>query len=363
MSELFYNAKNLIVSNGFLRNPNRYYLEEFFNHLPSLTKTGTVTQSTDHTAEVSLNANSGIIQLAAVALDVTTNAEFTFTNNVIKTTSQILLTMQDENTTDNTQLACAVHTIANGSCKITIVNPSSNSTSATASKIHFKIINKPINDNFLIAGTNSTDSSVTFSSTGAGIKMATLGGSSDQVIIFPTTDTNASAWTNIKWGTENEVEWDCAISITSNDNVCFWTGLKLTNTPVLATDNNQAYFFFDTDTVTGSVTSKTTLHFCYSVSGIDYVTDLGITVEENILYRLRISIDNNRKISVFVNETQYGLTTTSSSTGVTVSNERQKSNQLTDDIDLIPYVGVQETTASIDTLTLYYQKISRLLFE
>ena len=36
MSEAFYNAKNLTVSNGFVRNPNRYYLEEYFDHLPTV---------------------------------------------------------------------------------------------------------------------------------------------------------------------------------------------------------------------------------------------------------------------------------------------------------------------------------------
>ena len=36
MSEAFYNAKNLTVSNGFVRNPDRYYLEEYFIQRPAL---------------------------------------------------------------------------------------------------------------------------------------------------------------------------------------------------------------------------------------------------------------------------------------------------------------------------------------
>ena len=59
--------------------------------------------------------------------------------------SVILVTMQDENTVDNKQLACAIHTIAGGSFKISIVNPhSASSTSATASKIHFLVINNSV---------------------------------------------------------------------------------------------------------------------------------------------------------------------------------------------------------------------------
>ena len=36
MSEIYYNASNLIVSNGFVRNPERYYIEEYFLQKPEL---------------------------------------------------------------------------------------------------------------------------------------------------------------------------------------------------------------------------------------------------------------------------------------------------------------------------------------
>ena len=109
------------------------------------TNSGTVSQATSHATGVTLNTTSGIITLKDDALAATTNAEFVFTNSTIQADSVILLTMQDENTTNNAQLACAVHTIAGGSCKITIVNPhSSGATSATASKIHFLVINNSV---------------------------------------------------------------------------------------------------------------------------------------------------------------------------------------------------------------------------
>jgi hypothetical protein len=106
------------------------------------TNSGIVTQETDHTTGVTIDATSGVITLAAVALAATTNAEFTVTNSTVQADSVILVTMQDENTVDNKQLACAIHTVASGSFKISIVNPhSATSTSATASKIHFLVIN------------------------------------------------------------------------------------------------------------------------------------------------------------------------------------------------------------------------------
>ena len=106
------------------------------------TNSGTVTQATDHTTGVTINATSGVITLAAAALAATTNAEFVVTNSTVQTTSVILVTMQDENTVNNKQLACAIHTVADGAFTISIVNPhSATSTSATASKIHFLVIN------------------------------------------------------------------------------------------------------------------------------------------------------------------------------------------------------------------------------
>ena len=106
------------------------------------TGNGTVTQATDHTTGVTINATSGRIQLAAVALNASTNAEFTVTNNTVQADSTILLTVQDENTTNNVQLAAVTHTIAGGSFKISLVNPhSSGNTSTTASYIHFLVIN------------------------------------------------------------------------------------------------------------------------------------------------------------------------------------------------------------------------------
>ena len=127
---------------AFLKNSN----SDFNNILDSIvvleSTQGAVTQATNHTNGVTINATSGIITLAAVALNATTNAEFTVTNSFVKSDSVILVTVQDENTTNNVQLAAAIHTVADGSFKISLVNPhSSGNTSTTASKIHFLVVN------------------------------------------------------------------------------------------------------------------------------------------------------------------------------------------------------------------------------
>lgn len=109
------------------------------------TGSGTVTQASNHTTAVTINATSGVIQLAAVALNAATNAEFTVTNSTVQADSVIILTVQDENTTNNAQLTACTHTIAGGSFKISVFNPAATgATSTTASKIHFLVINNSV---------------------------------------------------------------------------------------------------------------------------------------------------------------------------------------------------------------------------
>ena len=109
------------------------------------TNSGTVTQGTSITTGVTLSTTSGVITMYATAISADENIEFTVTNSTVQADSVILLTMQDENTVDNTQLVCATHTIAGGSFKITVANTDSGqASSATANKIHFLVINNSV---------------------------------------------------------------------------------------------------------------------------------------------------------------------------------------------------------------------------
>ena len=239
-------------------------------------------------------------------------------------------------------------------------------------------MNYSINPSFELVGTDNASGTIVYSSTVAGIQLTTHSTDNDQMIIQPNcsdstkTNTNRSAWESIKWGTENQVIWECAIRTDSSiDTMAFWAGLKKTNTANLETDNDQAYFLYtsasDVNTSGGlTLTTPANLHFIYSVGGDDYVTDLNIVVAVDTIYKLKIMIDKDRKVSVYVNGTVYGLTTTSGTSGTTVSNIGQKSAALTNDIDLIPYVGVQTIdsgNSATPTITLCYEKMSRVLFE
>ena len=89
-----------------------------------------------------------------------------------------------------------------------------------------------------------------------------------------------------------------------------------------------------------------------------YVTDLGIAVAADTIYKLRIEIDSNRQVQVYVNDTLYGLSTTERY-GNTAVNALVKSLPLVDDdtVYLKPIVGVQ-TNSAAKTLNLCYQHIN-----
>ena len=222
------------------------------------------------------------------------------------------------------------------------------------------------NKNFEILGTNATNDDVTFSSTIAGIQLQTDGGDNDNIVVLPHLDTNQTAWTGIKFGTENQVQWECLIRTDASIAAMgFHAGLKLTNTETYATDADQAYFLYSSDNDAGALTTNANLHFVYSVGGTDFITDLGIAVAAATSYRLAISVDSDRKVSVFVDGLQHSLVTDATAGGATMSPAKGevKSLALTNDVDLIPYIGLIARGAAAKTLHVTYEKISRIIFE
>ena len=226
------------------------------------------------------------------------------------------------------------------------------------------------NRDFEVLGTNMTTALATFDTTRAGLTITTAGADQDQSIIVPHLDTAFTAWSGVLWGTENQTEWECAISTNAIDNQKFWAGLKLTNDQVVATDADQAYFKFQTDaTNSEAFTDFTKLHFVHSVGGTDFISQLPITVAANTTYHLKVVIDSDRKATIFVDGTQYDITTTSGSTGGTAVSAVSEgaaavlSGALTDDVDFIPYIGIEAGAAAAEALDVHYQAINRIIFE
>ena len=105
---------------------------------------GSVTQATDHSTGVTVNATSGIITLAGVALNAAAEADFLVTNSTVQADSLILLTVQcpaAASAVNGATLVAQLDTVSAGSFNIRLSNPGGSNTSTNAHKIHFLVIN------------------------------------------------------------------------------------------------------------------------------------------------------------------------------------------------------------------------------
>jgi len=246
---------------------------------------------------------------------------------------------------------------------VSVIDPDADSASALAAYV---IANR----DFETLGTNMTTALTTFPGTSAGIKMTTAGADQDQAILLPHLDTNMSAWSKVLWGTENQVEWECSIMLPALDNQKVWAGLKLTNDQLVATDDDQIFFKFQSDaTNSESFTTFANWHLVHSIGGTDYISKLPIAAAANTPYHLKIAIDSDRKATCFVNGVQYNITSTAGSTGgtavtaVEAGKAATKSAALTNDVDLIPYIGIEAGAAAAEAIDVHWTSISRHVYE
>ena len=209
----------------------------------------------------------------------------------------------------------------------------------------------------------------------AGLQFGTQNVSGDQMIVTPHLDTQShsvvaqasTAWSGIAWNSSKEVEWECAITSGDVSDYGFWAGVGLTSPGnaswAYTTDDDKAFFFACADDTFGALTTNANMHFVYSVGGTDYITNLGISMADYNLYRLRISFGSDRKMRIFVNDTWYAITLTN--TGTTAGGVTESSNYysaaMTADKALIPYVGIQTITSGYEAHQIHYMKMSRII--
>jgi hypothetical protein len=189
---------------------------------------------------------------------------------------------------------------------------------------------------FELLGTNAVSTCSTFYAEG-GLTLTTTGASGDQVILLPHLDTNQSAWTQVTWGSDQETRWECRIKTASAITAqILWAGLKLTNTSVVATDDDQAFFRYEAGVNSGK------WQVIYSIGGTDVTVDAGVTVAVSTAYHLVVDIDSTRIARFYVN-------------GVLVAT----STALTDAKDFIPYIGVQTAAVATKALNVRSHAIER----
>lgn len=189
---------------------------------------------------------------------------------------------------------------------------------------------------FEVLGTNAVSSCTSYYAEG-GITLTTTTASGDQVILVPHLDASQSAWGSVTWGTDQQTVWECVLvpGATISSSI-YWAGLKLTNTSVVATDNDQAFFRYEAGVNSGK------WQVVYSIGGTDTTTNSTVTVTAGQEVHLKITIDASRIAKFYID-------------GALV----KTSTALTDAKDLIPYIGVQTATTAARVLNVISQAISR----
>lgn len=190
------------------------------------------------------------------------------------------------------------------------------------------------NLDFEIIGTSATDINVIFAANFGGISLDTTIAAGDQNVVQPHLDPILSSWTGVNWDTAQSLEWECALQPVHDTDVIYWAGLKLTFDQAPLTDAFQAYF----RSVDGGNWFTEV-----AIAGANTSTDTGIAATAGGTFRFAILIDSSRVARMYINEV---LVTT---TGAL------------DSTNLIPYVGVETSTAAARTVNLAYEKISRIL--
>lgn len=180
------------------------------------------------------------------------------------------------------------------------------------------------NPDFEVLGTNMTSALSTFAA-GGGITLTTAGADGDAAILTPHLDTNQTSWAATKWNTSDQILFETNIKTgASVTNTIIWAGFKLTNTNVVATDNDQVYVRFEDDIASG------VLQLVTSASGVDTTTNLDLTIAASTSYHLKIVVDADRNVALYVNGVQLA----------------RHAAALTANIDLIPYIAVEADGAA-----------------
>ena len=200
-------------------------------------------------------------------------------------------------------------------------------------QLNGSIANDNADRDFEILGTSASNDDVTLYAEG-GIQMQTDGADGDEVILLPHLDAGQSAWSGVTWGTDQEVRWECRIKTGANvlTNCIIWAGLKLTNTEVVADDDDQIFFRYEDGVNAGK------FQIIRSVGDTDVEADTTVTVAANTDYHLVIVIQADRTVEAWIN----GLSTFP--TGATA---------MTNATDLIPYIGIATDGGGAGVRTLY----------
>jgi len=396
--------KNTTISDGFINNPDRIYFKEYFDDLPQQLLEFSLVQASGTAKEFSFVQPAGTFLKEAYVLCKTSPAFGSASNigitvgtasNVTPGSGDIII-----GNGQNNILASATAQIVNSIVKVfpaTELNAGSDKVIYTsAARTLYAKVSNSVNTNdsglglynfIVIYGTLNRPQMLgnkiyEFSGTGtpsvdystnddySGMVLTTSAAANDTVILSSGT-LNDNPVSSGLFNTNADIEFETSVCVpnlqlsSSVPTISVIAGLKQTTAISLATDTHQAYFMFGAEDplVGGSdtLTSKTTWHFVYKNSTGLYVTNLGLNVNVDTPYNLKIKIDRFRKIKAFINGQQYGLTQTISSSPFNTqeTSAHQQSNALTTNQPLYPVIALQTTGTNATSVYVNYVNVSR----
>ena len=194
-----------------------------------------------------------------------------------------------------------------------------------------------------ITGSNVLRTDTLHDISGAVRMLNATGGATDSVIFGGHEDANQSGWGVFTWGTNQETEWECLMTLGPAAllvDAVYWAGLKLTNTDATATDADSAFFFLSDDDVGGGAWQASV-----SVGNVDEIVDTAVVAGISTMWHMRVAFDENEICRMYLNDQ---LILSQSFRGNTA--------------DLLPFVGVREdTSATIPRNFIHRMTISRAL--
>lgn len=156
-----------------------------------------------------------------------------------------------------------------------------------------------VNRDFLLAGLNMTSALCTPEANG-GILLTPAGGNTDGCIVKPHA-TKLTSWTDTKWNSGKKLRFATRIRTgASITKLAIAVGLKLTDTTVLATDNDQVMFHRGEDEITWQLVSSNT--------GVDTKVNSGVAIAINTDYEFVIEVGADRVPKFYINDVYVGKT-------------------------------------------------------
>jgi len=143
----------------------------------------------------------------------------------------------------------------------------------------------------MLEGTNAVSSNATNSALG-GWTLTTTAAASDQMIISPRT---SSPFITLQFNTSRRPRIEAVIKTgAAITNTTIWWGFKLTNTPVVATDDDQAFFRYADGTASG------VWQCINSTGGTDQTQNTTVTVAVSTVYQLVVEVGADLKPRYYI---------------------------------------------------------------